>query len=128
MYLSQWRVDHRYMQFRITASFGNTNLRRSENTAKVDLAKAAIRLTVQLTGIEKTGYNENPTQTTPQTAALTTSKVLVNGNAVSFDAYQSNGNNYFKLRDLGQTFDFGVGWNGANNTVTIDANSGYTTE
>lgn len=174
-----------------------------ENGEKIE----RITTPVQLTGIEKTGSNENSTQTTPQTAAPTTSKVLVNGNAVSFDAYQINGNNYFKLRDiakvlsgtdkqfevtwdsaknainlisgqsytpvggelatgsganqqavlntstvyldgkqinltaytiqgnnyfklrgLGRTFDFGVGWDGANNTVTIDTNTGYTPE
>lgn len=174
-----------------------------ENDPDLDLGATVV----QLTGIEKTGSNENSTQTTPQTAAPTTSKVLVNGNAVSFDAYQINGNNYFKLRDiakvisgtdkqfevtwdgaknainlisgqsytpvggelaagsganqqavlntstvyldgkqinltaytiqgnnyfklrdLGQTFDFGVGWDGANNTVTIDTSTGYTPE
>lgn len=174
-----------------------------ENGEKIE----KITTPVQLTGIEKTGSNENSMQTTPQTAAPTTSKVLVNGNAVSFDAYQINGNNYFKLRDiakvisgtdkqfevtwdgaknainlisgqsytsvggelaagsganqqavlntstvyldgkqinltaytiqgnnyfklrdLGQTFDFGVGWDGANNTVTINTNTGYTPE
>jgi len=32
----------------------------------------------------------------------TTSKVLVNGKIVEFEAYNINGYNYFKLRDLAQ--------------------------
>lgn len=29
------------------------------------------------------------------------------------------GNNYFKLRDLGKAFDFGVGWDNTSKTITI---------
>ncbi len=40
-------------------------------------------------------------------------------------AYLINGNNYFKLRDLGQMFDFDVAWDGANNCVVIDTSKSY---
>ena len=42
--------------------------------------------------------------------------------------YMINGNNYFKLRDLGELFDFGVSWDGANNCVLIDSETGYSAE
>lgn len=61
-------------------------------------------------------------------AALNTSKVYLDGKEISLTAYTINDNNYFKLRDLGQTFNFGVGWDGAANTVTIDTSTGYTAE
>ncbi len=40
-------------------------------------------------------------------------------------AYTINGNNYFKLRDLGQAFNFGVTWDQENNAVVIDTTQGY---
>lgn len=41
-------------------------------------------------------------------AKSTTSKVYVNGKEVSFTAYNINGSNYFKLRDIAKVIDFGV--------------------
>lgn len=70
-------------------------------------------------------YSDLPHVSTAS-ATPTSSTVLVNGKNVSFDAYNINGNNYFKLRDIGQTFDFGVGWDGATSTITIDTARGYT--
>lgn len=53
------------------------------------------------------------------------SNIAKDGVAEHMKAYLINGNNYFKLRDLGKTFDFGVSWDGANNCVLIDSNSYY---
>lgn len=95
-----------------------------ENDPALDLGATVV----QLTGIEKT---ETPVQTAPQTAAPTTSKVLVNGNAVSFDAYQINGNNYFKLRDIAKVISgtdkqFEVTWDGAKNAINLISGQSYT--
>jgi len=60
-----------------------------------------------------------------QIATLTTSKVYLNGQEVQFTAYNIGGNNYFKLRDIGQAIDFGVGWDAATNTISIDTSQGY---
>ena len=61
-------------------------------------------------------------------ATPTSSTVLVNGEKTAFDAYSINGNNYFKLRDIGQTFDFGINWDGGSRTITIDTPVPYTAE
>ncbi len=61
-----------------------------------------------------------------RTATPTSSKILLNGAEVVLEAYNIGGNNYFKLRDLGSAFDFGVDWDGAANTVVIDTSKGYT--
>jgi hypothetical protein len=53
---------------------------------------------------------------------------LVNGVNTSFDAYNISDNNYFKLRDIGEAFDFGVDWDGAAKTTVIDTSKGYTPE
>lgn len=76
---------------------------------------------------------ETPTATQPETlpAAPTASKVLVNGNEVSFEAYNINGNNYFKLRDLAAAVNrtgkqFEVGWDGSNNAIALESGKAYT--
>ena len=61
-----------------------------------------------------------------KTPTPTSSKIFLNGAEVTFTAYNIEGNNYFKLRDVGATFNFGVDWDGANNTIVIDTGKGYT--
>jgi len=55
-------------------------------------------------------------------------KIYIDGRIMQFNAYNIDGNNYFKLRDIGQAFDFGVSWDGAKNTITIDTGKGYIAE
>lgn len=43
----------------------------------------------------------------------------------SFHYYNINGNNYLKLRDLGKALNFGVTWDGATNTISINTASAY---
>ena len=50
----------------------------------------------------------------------TPSAVYVDGKQVSFTAYNINGNNYFKLRDLGQALGFQVGWNEDTRTILVE--------
>lgn len=71
-------------------------------------------------GEMKTG-NRNNTTAYPSNAT-----VFIDGIRVELTAYTINGNNYFKLRDLGKVFDFGVTWDGAANTIRIDTSSSYT--
>ncbi|MCL1975344.1 MAG: hypothetical protein FWG61_04185 [Firmicutes bacterium] len=61
-------------------------------------------------------------------ALPTTSKIFLDGREVKFTAYNIGGNNYFKLRDIGQALDFGVGWDDTARVITIDTSTGYTYE
>ncbi|MDR1573145.1 MAG: leucine-rich repeat domain-containing protein [Clostridiales Family XIII bacterium] len=63
-----------------------------------------------------------------KTPVPTTSRITLDGKDISFTAYNIDGNNYFKLRDIGAAFDFGVDWDGARNTIAIDTGKGYATE
>lgn len=63
-----------------------------------------------------------------KTATPTTSTVHIDGVKVNLTAYTIDGNNYFKLRDIGQAFNFGVDWDGAKNTILIDTSKGYTAD
>jgi len=66
-----------------------------------------------------------------QIAIPTNANVIVNGNKISFTAYNVGGNNYFKLRDIamalnGSEKNFNVGWDGVNHIISLTKNQGYT--
>jgi len=92
-----------------------------------DAANNAITLTsgkaYTPVGGEMTGKGTGDKRPTP-----TVSKIYLDGKEVQFTAYNIDGNNYFKLRDIGAAFDFGVTWDGAKNTIVIDTSIGYTPE
>lgn len=75
---------------------------------------------------EAVGGEMSHGNTQPRTAAPTTSRILKDGLEISLTAYNIGGANYFKLRDIGALFDFGVGWDSATQTITIDTTTGYT--
>jgi hypothetical protein len=65
------------------------------------------------------------------TAKASASSVSVNGKAVSFDAYNIGGSNYFKLRDLayalnGTEKQFEVGYDAATKAITLTSGAPYT--
>lgn len=67
---------------------------------------------------------EQPEINETATAQPTTSKVMVDGESVSFNAYNIAGNNYFKLRDFamavnGSDKQFEVVWNASRNAITL---------
>ena len=63
-----------------------------------------------------------------KSATLSTSKVFLDGKEIKLTAYTIDGYNYFKLRDIGSTFDFFVEWDGENNTVAIESMFSYVPE
>ena len=60
------------------------------------------------------------------TGLATQSKIVLDGDEVSFVAYNIGGNNYFKLRDLGEALDFNVDWDPITKNILIDSSQGYT--
>lgn len=60
-------------------------------------------------------------------ATLSSTRVFVDNQLQYLTAYNINGNEYFKIREIGQIFDFCVGWNVAENTIAIDTTLGYKT-
>ena len=63
-----------------------------------------------------------------QTPTETDSRILLDGDYISLTAFNIGGNNYFKLRDLGQVFDFEVDWDGAANAIIVDTSKSYTAD
>jgi hypothetical protein len=76
---------------------------------------------------EPTGEEMASKGSEKKTAALSTQAVYigVNVNKVPIEAYNIDGYNYFKLRDLGVVLDIGVGWDGGKNAISIDSSKGY---
>jgi len=60
-----------------------------------------------------------------KTALSNNSAIYIDGKPVTLTAYNINGNNYFKLRDIGIAFDFDVSWDGEHNVISIDTSKGY---
>lgn len=65
---------------------------------------------------------------TSKNATLNSSTVYKDGAVVELTAYTINDNNYFKLRDLGQAFNFNVSWDGANNCIVVNTSESYTAD
>ena len=61
-----------------------------------------------------------------KTAKLTNSPILKDGTKVTkLVGYNISDNNFFKLRDLGELFDFNVSWDGKLNTIIINTSESY---
>jgi len=55
-------------------------------------------------------------------------RFYVNEQRVNLEAYEINGSNYVKLRDVGQAVGFGVAYDAATNSVIISPDQPYTEE
>ena len=109
---------------------GSANLTSAAFTAKIDGVSYYYFLGGRQAPVYPDGKPDTPTTPPAATATAvpTSSTVYVNGKAVKFESYTINGNNYFKLRDIGQLFDFGVEWDGSRNAIMIDTNKVYTSD
>lgn len=61
-------------------------------------------------------------------AVLSSSEVYLNGEYVPLTAYNINGNNYFKLRDLCEALDISISWWGVQQIIYINNDYPYGTE
>lgn len=61
-------------------------------------------------------------------ANASSQKFYVNEQCVPLEAYEINGSNYVKLRDIGQVVDFGITYDGKANAVTIHPDKPYEME
>ena len=120
-----------------SVSFANGAFTATIDTTKVEPGRYVFWLTHQSpNGVG--GYNKSHIYQTltvtgqslkpAPTATPTSSTVLVDGQAISFDAYNIEGNNYFKLRDLayvlsGTDKQFEVSWDSKENTIWLTSGS-----
>jgi hypothetical protein len=60
-----------------------------------------------------------------KTPVPTSSEVRMEEKILQLVAYNIDGSNYFKLRDIGEALDFGVEWDGARNMIVIETDKIY---
>jgi len=58
-------------------------------------------------------------------STITNSRIYLDGEYTHIEAYNINGYNYFKLRDIAQVFGFHLDWDGDTRTIEIDTTRGY---
>ena len=61
-------------------------------------------------------------------AERSTNRIYVNGQEVQMEAYTINGNNYVKLRDIGEQVGFNVCWDSDAKCVQVESKKPYTGE
>ena len=61
-------------------------------------------------------------------ATLSTNRILVDGQETHMTAYTIIGNNYIKLRDMGEQVGFNVYWDAVNGCVQVESGKPYTGE
>ena len=92
----------------------------SEFEVKWNAAEQRIDLTSR-TAYTAVGGEQAALPAGNKAASLTNAAVYLDGKPLSLTAYSIGGNNYFKLRDLGDALGFSVDWDNATSTVTISA-------
>lgn len=94
----------------------------------------SIALYCPAAGVSTAGRNINNglafIDTTYALAKPSASKVYVDGSGVDFTAYNINGSNYFKLRDLAMVLNgtekqFNVDWSKESNSILLNAGQAY---
>jgi hypothetical protein len=82
---------------------------------------AASRTASLLTGLPYTAVGgELSVASGARPFTLTSTRILFDGEERSFEVYMIDGNNYFRLRDLGTFLGFAVDWIGETRTVIIN--------
>ncbi len=109
--------DSNYFQLRDLAFVLNGSGKQFE--VGWDGVKNTISLTsgnpYTVTGSEMSGKATGEKLPVPSDA-----KIYLDGKEISLTAYNIDGSNYFKLRDIGQALGFYVDWDNAKNTIVID--------
>ncbi len=90
-----------------------------------DASKNAINLVTNRSYSPVGGELSLTGSTSVKVASLTTSKVYIDGEEAPLTAYNIDGFNYFKLRDLGSEVNFGVAFDGTANSIIVDTASVY---
>ena len=112
-------ADNNYFKLRDIGTLVGFGVEWNGETQTVEISTA--RTTPSTEGISDTAASG-------AVAKISDQRITVDGVLVNMTAYQIDGNNYVKLRDIGKQVDFGVGYDNATASVRIDTDAPYTEE
>lgn len=110
-------ADNNYFKLRDIGTLVGFGVEWNGETQTVEISTA--RTTPSTEGISDTAASG-------AVAKISDQKITVDGVQVNMTAYQIDGNNYVKLRDIGKQVNFGVGYDNATASVRIDTDAPYT--
>ena len=110
-------ADNNYFKLRDIGMLVGFGVEWNGETQTVEISTA--RTTPSTEGISDTAASG-------AVAKISDQRITVDGVQVDMTAYQIDGNNYVKLRDIGKQVDFGVGYDNATASVRIDTDAPYT--
>lgn len=113
--------DNNYFKLRDIAMAVNGTAKNFE--VSWDSGKNAISLTPGKAYTVAGGELAVSAKPTAKQATLSTAKVYLDGKEIQLTAYTIGGNNYFKLRDIGQALGILITWDSATNTIGIDSSA-----
>lgn len=90
-----------------------------------DNGKKAINL-ISATAYTPVGGELTAGDGTAKTIVSNSGEIFLDGQPVKLTAYTIGGNNYFKLRDVAEVFDIGVGYDNGTKTISINTQDSYT--
>ena len=77
------------------------------------------------TAYETVGGEHADSSTAVEKIGKSTSTIVLDGEKIALDGYIINGNNYYKLRDIGKAIGFDVDFDNASSTVLVKTTSDY---
>ena len=77
------------------------------------------------TAYETVGGELADSSTVVEKIGKSTSTIVLDGEKIALDGYIINGNNYYKLRDIGKAIGFDVDFDNASSTVLVKTTSDY---
>ena len=116
---------YNYFKLRDVAMLLNGSERQF--AVEYDEASKSISITTGL-AYRAVGGELTGTAGESRSAAVSNNPVSIDGSAVTLTAFKIDGENYFKLRDLGEALDFCVGYDDELKTVFISGAKGYEKE
>lgn len=107
----------RDIAYLLSGTKGQFNVRWDKESERILLTSG--------TAYETVGGELADSSTAVEKIGKSTSTIVLDGEKIALDGYIINGNNYYKLRDIGKAIGFDVDFDNASSTVLVKTTSDY---
>ena len=107
----------RDIAYLLSGTKGQFNVRWDKESERILLTSG--------TAYETVGGELADSSTAVEKIGKSTSTIVLDGEEIALDGYIINGNNYYKLRDIGKAIGFDVDFDNASSTVLVKTTSDY---